>query len=165
MEINQGNEKRVMQCVQEQVVSLFRNLKLGMEESWAHPKPKHTAQKPDLTHPASCKRNEPPPPPRGFPSYYEMDGWMKKRRELGLALLKFVMESSVLGLSDGELGILPVSVQFHLQRWLRAPFFPPLRTQTGGRADFLRYYHTTARRRRRRGEGREAKRVVRRSWM
>ena len=33
MEINQGNEKRVMQCVQEQVVSLFRNLKLGMEES------------------------------------------------------------------------------------------------------------------------------------
>ena len=59
-----------------------------------------------------------------------MDGWMKKRRdsgrELGLALLKFVMESSVLGRrdGDGELGILPVSLPF-AALIESSPFSPP----------------------------------------
>ena len=80
-------------------------------------------------------------------------------------MLKFVMESSVLGRSgesDGELGILPVSVPF--AALIESSLFPPLsplslrreRTREGEeRADFLRYYHTTAQRRiEERGKGR-----------
>ena len=86
-------------------------------------------------------------------------------RELGLALLKFVMESSVLGRSGGELGILPVSVPF--AALIESSLFPPLRTQEREREQiFLRYYHTTTtalRRRREEEKGGEAKRAPRRS--
>ena len=99
----------------------------------------------------------------------EAEGERDSGRELGLALLKFVMESSVLGRRDGELGILPVSLPF-AALIESSPFSPPslpLRTrqiQTDrqrrgkerererGGADFLRYYHTRGRRD---GEGRE----------
>ena len=80
-------------------------------------------------------------------------------RELGLALLKFVMESSVLGRSGGELGILPVSVPF--AALIESSLFPPLRTQERERererADFfalLPHDDDGATAQERRGEGR-----------
>lgn len=55
-----------------------------------------------------------------------MDEEAEGERELGLALLKFVMESSVLGRrdGDGELGILPVSLPF-AALIESSPFSPP----------------------------------------
>ena len=56
----------------------------------------------------------------------EAEGERDSGRELGLALLKFVMESSVLGRrdGDGELGILPVSLPF-AALIESSPFSPP----------------------------------------
>ena len=94
-----------------------------------------------------------------------MDEEAEGERELGLALLKFVMESSVLGRrdGDGELGILPVSLPF-AALIESSPFSPPslsglgrsrLTDRGGGKREsrfFALLPHTRTARWRRRGE-------------